>query len=77
LVRIYDGEKLVAAEIIDYKTDDITKSGSKSLKNKVDYYGPQVAAYRRAVASMTGLDSAKISAKLLFVGLGIVQEISP
>jgi ATP-dependent exoDNAse (exonuclease V) beta subunit len=75
LVRIYEGDRLIGADIIDFKTDLIEGKKSRSLAAKTEYYRPQVAAYRRAVAGMTGLAPEKITARLLFVTAGIVQSV--
>jgi ATP-dependent exoDNAse (exonuclease V) beta subunit len=75
LVRLYAGDQLVAADVIDFKTDVIESRGPKTLDAKTEYYRPQIDAYRRAVAAMTGLAPERIGARLLFVNPGIVQEM--
>jgi len=73
LVLIYDGEELVAAEIIDFKTDTIVADDPAKLTEKVDYYRPQLDAYRRAVSNMTGLPESHIATGLLFVSAGVYR----
>jgi len=68
LVWVRDGSRLVAADVIDFKTD--TVDTDKQLREKTDYYRPQLEAYRHAVAKMSGLATDRISAQLLFVGAG-------
>lgn len=75
LVLVYEGDRLLRADVLDFKTDVIQGKSSKSLQAKVEYYAPQIQAYRRAVSSMTGLAPESIDAKLLFVGAGIVQSV--
>ncbi|HWC88707.1 MAG TPA: PD-(D/E)XK nuclease family protein, partial [Pirellulales bacterium] len=65
LVLVYDAQKLVAAEILDFKTDKV--SGAAEVSQKVDFYRPQIEAYRSAVMQLTGLERSRVSARLLFV----------
>ena len=61
-----------SATIQDYKTDAVTVD---NLAEKVEYYGPQLQAYRRALALMTNLPEADIEAQLLFLKLGRVCTV--
>ena len=47
------------AMIQDYKTDVVTV---EDIQDKVDHYAPQLAAYRTALAKMTGLAEENIRA---------------
>ena len=62
--------KLVAAEVIDFKTDEVDES---SLAERTAYYGPQVEAYRRVLAAMTSIEPARIVARLAFLGADRVE----
>src|SRR5262249_52410115 len=68
LVEARRSGKLVAAEILDFKTDAFADDAA--LAAAVQFYPPPIEAYPDAAARQTGLDRAKISAKLLFVELG-------
>jgi ATP-dependent exoDNAse (exonuclease V) beta subunit len=72
LVVLYDGRRPVAADVLDFKTDGIDPSDPNAIAAKVDFYRPQLDAYRRAAASLLKLDSAAVSARLLFVSVGVV-----
>ncbi len=72
LVLVYQGEKLVEAEVLDYKTDQL--SGGK-IAEAVEHYRPQMDAYRRAAAQYTGLDMKRVTAKLVFVVPGVVESV--
>jgi hypothetical protein len=72
LVVLCDGDRPVAADVIDFKTDRI----DNNLAEKVEFYRPQLEAYRRTAARLTGLDECQIAARLLFVGAGIVEVIA-
>ena len=85
LVLLYNGESVVAADILDYKTDsladesqtaDSVAADSVAATDKlVAHYRPQLEAYRRAIGSMYGLPLELVSARLLFVARGIVRTI--
>lgn len=82
VIQMHEGRP-VAAEILDFKTDapsQIEKDGGKSLddfvREKVQFYEPQMQAYRKAVQKMTALPESQISMTLLFVTLGRQQSIA-
>ena len=74
LVLVKRQGRPIAADIIDFKTDTI--DDENPLAAKLDFYRPQIAAYRRAVAKMTRLPIARITARLLFVGANLARTIS-
>lgn len=76
LVLLRHGAKLVAAEVLDYKTDALEPGGLKLLRQKTQFYAPQLQAYRCAVAQLTGLAPARIAAGLIFLNANRVQMIS-
>lgn len=65
LVLVRAGGKLIAAHVIDFKTD--TFSGSSDLEGKVRYYRPQVDCYRQSIAQMFHLPLNAVRASLFFV----------
>jgi ATP-dependent exoDNAse (exonuclease V) beta subunit len=67
------GDQVVAADILDYKTDHVPTDAD--IASKVETYAPQIQAYRRAVAKLTGLPPAAIAARLLFTGPGTLRSI--
>ncbi|MEO2047093.1 MAG: UvrD-helicase domain-containing protein [Pirellulales bacterium] len=73
LVTCYQQGRPVAAEILDYKTDAI--SDRTQLLEKVEYYRPQLEAYRRAVCQTFQLAESQVAAKLLFVTSGEVELV--
>jgi ATP-dependent exoDNAse (exonuclease V) beta subunit len=76
LVLVYDGDQLVAADVLDYKTDAVASQDDPRFEERVEHYRPQIQAYCRAVSQMTGLPDGSIGARLLFVGPGIVAPIA-
>ena len=77
LVLVYRGERLLAAEVLDFKTDQVSIDRPEQLAERIAAYRPQMAAYRQAVARLTGLPLARIFARLLFVEPGLAQAIGP
>ncbi len=75
LVLVYDQKQLVAADIIDYKTDAVRGGVPDALEQLVAHYQPQIEAYRRAVATMFRLPPQRIAARLAFVSVGIVRSL--
>ncbi len=72
LVTVYEGSRLIAADIIDYKTDAVDDG---SVGNVIEYYLPQLRAYRQAVASFTGLPPEAIGCQIAFVGSDRVERV--
>jgi RecB family exonuclease len=75
LVALYDGNRAVGADVLDYKTDDVPGDDPRAIDARVEQYRPQLEAYRRAVVRLWGVDPARVSARLLFVGPGIIRSI--
>ncbi len=73
LVWVYSGTKLVAAEIIDFKTD--AAESDEAVAAKVETYREQLLAYREAICQMSVLEPNQVIAKLLFVGSGRVARV--
>jgi len=72
VVLLRHGDRIVAADIVDFKTDYVDGS---NLSAKVEHYRPQIGAYRRAVTRLTGLEVSRITARLLFVEAGIERVV--
>ena len=72
LVVLYDGDRAIGADVIDFKTDEIPV---EAIAARVENYRPQLDAYRRAAGNLTGLAPKRISARLLFVALGVVMDL--
>ncbi len=73
LVLIYDGDDLIAADLVDYKTDQLTESDSK--QRRIVYYQPQLLAYRQAVASLFRLPIEMVAARLVFLEVGDIVRV--
>lgn len=64
------GGQIVAADIVDFKTDDLGPDNSL-LKERVQHYQPQLAAYQATIAQMFKIDVSQVSARLLFITAGV------
>jgi len=72
LVLLRRGDEVVAADVLDFKTDQVTEG---ELPEKVEFYRPQINAYRRAVSLIWRLPVERVSARLLFVGPGALCNV--
>ena len=72
LVLVYQGDDIVAADIIDFKTDEVD---GDNLHSKIEYYSPQLTGYRDAVSKFARIPQAKISTRLVFVTTGQVVNL--
>lgn len=75
LVIIRQDGRVVAAEVLDYKTDRISVEDAAGLDERVAYYAPQLEAYRRAVGRLYGVEEEAVRLKLAFLVPGVVREV--
>jgi ATP-dependent exoDNAse (exonuclease V) beta subunit len=73
LVLLRSRGQIFAADILDFKTDELPPNDSAALAAKVEFYQPQIRAYRRAVARILNLQSSLISARLVFLSTGEIR----
>jgi ATP-dependent helicase/nuclease subunit A len=67
----------IAADVVDFKTDELARGDSAALKQKTDFYRPQLDAYRAAAARFLRLPANRVSARLVFLSVGLVQDLPP
>ena len=75
LITVFQNNKAIAADIIDFKTDSIPPEDAKALGAKSMFYQPQVHAYRKAVCGTMRIPEQNINARLIFVHTGKVVRI--
>lgn len=73
LVVLRQGGRAVAADILDFKTDNLPNAEAANRAN--EFYRPQLEAYRRAVMQLTGLSAERVAARLLFVACDALQLV--
>lgn len=66
--------RLVAADVVDFKTDRFAGERHAWIEARRAHYGPQLHEYRNAVMSCFGLGSAQISTRLLLLEADAVVE---
>jgi ATP-dependent helicase/nuclease subunit A len=74
-VWLGDGDKTVAADVIDFKTDALPPGDEKALAERTEHYRPQLEAYRMAVARLARLPAECIATRLVFTGAGRVIDV--
>lgn len=74
LVLIHHDGQLLAADVIDFKTDLLPADDAKALAARVDVYRPQIEAYRAAVAQMFRLPAERVAGRLLFTAIGKIVD---
>jgi ATP-dependent exoDNAse (exonuclease V) beta subunit len=75
LVQLKLGGRVVAADIVDFKTDRVSGEVGEWIRGRVEYYGAQLQEYRRAAARICRLDPARIQARLLLLQADAVVEV--
>jgi len=75
LVLVRRGGAVIAAEVLDYKTDALAPGDKAALAAAMEFYRPQIEAYRQAVAKLYCLEPPAISARLLFLHPGEVCAV--
>jgi ATP-dependent exoDNAse (exonuclease V) beta subunit len=75
VVWIGDGERTLAADVLDFKTDDIAPGNADGLRERTEHYRPQLQAYRRAVARLARLPEDAIAARLVFTIAGKIMDV--
>lgn len=76
LVLHWRDRVVVAAHIIDYKTDRVgPEAGAGVLEQRIDQYRPQLLTYRAAVADLYQLPPAAVRCSLAFLEIGQVIDL--
>jgi ATP-dependent exoDNAse (exonuclease V) beta subunit len=70
LVLVKEEGAPVAAEVLDFKTDDIAPEDEGALQSAVSEYRGQMSIYLRAVANLFGLPLSAVEGTLLFLAPG-------
>ncbi|MCR4415123.1 MAG: PD-(D/E)XK nuclease family protein, partial [Thermoguttaceae bacterium] len=75
LVVLHDADRVVGADVLDFKTDTLSVGDAEAISARTEIYRPQLEAYRRAAAQWLGLPRERVSARLVFLGPGVVVEV--
>ncbi|MEX2471384.1 MAG: UvrD-helicase domain-containing protein [Gemmatimonadota bacterium] len=75
LVLLEQGGRVVAAEVLDFKTDRIAPDDESGMDERVEHYRPQIEEYCRVVRATYGLDEDDVRGTLVFLEPGVVREV--
>ena len=67
--------RIVAADVLDFKTDQIEPGNAQALLARTEHYRPQLEGYRRVVARMARLPEVRVAARLLFTYASQIQHV--
>ncbi len=67
--------RVLAADILDYKTDSLESDVPAAVQRLVEYYRPQQEAYRALIQELYQLSRAAVRVRLLFVPSGPVVTL--
>ena len=76
LVLLKEGDRILGAEVLDYKTDRLASGDGKALRETIESYRGQIDLYRRAVAALYHLPMEKVQGTLIFLALGHLETLS-
>jgi ATP-dependent helicase/nuclease subunit A len=75
LVLIRRGGQVIAADVIDFKTDYLPPHDPQAIPNKVAAYRDQLRLYRRAVAKIYALPETAVMTRLVLLDAGTVATV--
>jgi hypothetical protein len=75
IVWHYKGERIIAADVLDFKTDHIQPTDEAALAARTEHYRPQMEIYRQAVARMANLPPERIATRLVFTNAERVVDV--
>ncbi len=75
VVWLADGQRIVAADVLDFKTDGLEPGNAQAVEERTKHYRPQLEAYRMAVSRLSGLPVANIATRLVFTFAGQVVDV--
>lgn len=75
LVLVERDGRVVAGEVLDFKTDQIAADDEPGLMGRVEHYRPQIEAYCEVVRERYGLGEGEVGGRLVFLGAGVVRWV--
>ncbi len=67
LVLVRESGKVVAADVVDFKTDQLSGDPDEWQQQKVAFYAPQLHDYAAAVRYLTAVPELDVSTRLLLI----------
>ena len=75
VVWLGDGDRIMAADVLDFKTEAISPGDAAVLNARTEHYRPQMEAYRSAAARLAQLPLECVATRLVFTTAGRVVEV--
>ena len=75
LVLLERDGRVVAAEILDFKTDRVEAGDETTLRERTEHYRPQIEEYCRVVVGIYGLAERDVRGTLVFLAAGVVRDV--
>jgi ATP-dependent exoDNAse (exonuclease V) beta subunit len=75
VVWLGESDRILAADVLDFKTDAVAPGDEGALAERTEHYRPQLQAYRSAVARLAQLPEEAVAARLVFTVAGCVREV--
>ena len=76
LVLFCLGDRVLAADLLDFKSDALAVRDTAEIDEAVARYQPQLTLYHRAIAQQFRLDVDRIVTRLLFVQVGEIRRVA-
>jgi len=75
LVLFRRHDRVLAADMVDFKSDTLAVDKASDMRHAIETYRPQLAMYRWTIARQFGLDIDHVRARPLFLQLGAIWQI--
>ena len=75
LVLLERDGRVVAAEILDFKTDRVEAGDETTLRERTEHYRPQIEEYCRVVVGIYGLAERDVRGTLVSLAAGVVRDV--
>lgn len=75
LVLKKKGGRYTGAVVIDFKSDKIAADSGRTIPDKIEYYRPQMAVYKKVAARLAGIPETLVEALLVFLAAGEVCSV--
>jgi ATP-dependent exoDNAse (exonuclease V) beta subunit len=72
-----NADEIKFIEVLDYKSDSVAEGDEVEnfIKDKVNYYRPQLDAYKSALVQMFNVPESLVTAKIIFLSCGRVERV--
>jgi ATP-dependent exoDNAse (exonuclease V) beta subunit len=76
LVLYAQEERVIAADILDFKSEVVSVDDASAIDAAVTRYQPQLMLYQRAIGRQYALDLERIAMRLCFLQCGVIQPMA-